>query len=162
MPKVQQMVERWRRPCQKKSVVLHMVWNRTKKKIMIDKNALTHLKKDPVMAELIKKNKLSNWPAADFNNLFPDLIETIIGQQLSGKAANTIISRFKGLFAGKFPTPRELVSTPDEKIRACGTSWAKISYIKNIANAVIDKSLDLDNLPQMTDDEVRRDHVPLL
>jgi DNA-3-methyladenine glycosylase II len=124
-------------------------------------DALAHLKKDPIMAELIKKVKLTNWPAPNFDNLFSDLIETVIGQQLSGKAANTIVGRFKDLFSGKFPSPQELLHMSDEKIRACGTSWAKISYVKNIAKAVVDKSLDLKDLPQMTDDEVRKELIKI-
>lgn len=129
---------------------------------MIDeKTAIDHLKKDPVMAALIESISLSVWPEPNFNDLFSDLVETILGQQLSGKAANTIIGRFKQLFGGKFPSPKKLLSTPDAKIRDCGTSWAKVKYIKNIAQAVIDGSLNLKRLPEMSDDDVRKELIKI-
>lgn len=113
------------------------------------------------MAKLMKSVSLTDWPEPNFKDLFPDLVETILGQQLSGKAANTIISRFKNLFGGRFPGPKKLLSTPDEKIRGCGTSWAKVKYIKNIAQAVIDGSLNLKKLPEMTDAEVRKELIKI-
>lgn len=120
--------------------------------------AVSHLMLDPIMAKLVKKYKLSDWPEPNYNSqyLFEELIETILGQQLSGKAADTITGRFKKLFSGKLPTPKKLLALPDEKIRACGTSWAKIKYVKNIANAIISKELDIEELPGLSDDEVRQ------
>lgn len=113
------------------------------------------------MAKLIADIKLSDWPEPNYNDLFFDLVETILGQQLSGKAANTIIGRFKKLFGGKFPTPKKLLKMPDDKIRNCGTSWAKIKYIKNIATAVIDGSLPLEKLPLLSDDEIRKELIKI-
>ncbi len=110
------------------------------------------------MAQLIKLHKLSDWPVPNFDPdyLFSDFVETILGQQLSNKAADTIIGRYKKLFGGRHPTPKELLTVSDEKIRACGTSWAKIKYLKNIATAILDNTLDLALLPTLPDDQVRQ------
>ena len=46
---------------------------------------------------------------------------------------------------------------PDDKIRAVGTSWAKAKYVKNVAQAVIDKKLDLENFQNLSDDEIKNE-----
>lgn len=109
------------------------------------------------MAGLIKKHPLPEWSKVktDSQFLFSEIVETILGQQLSGKAANTIIGRFKNVYGGKHPTPDQLLKTKDAKIRACGTSWSKITYIKNVAKAVKSKELDLKNISKMSDSEVK-------
>lgn len=123
----------------------------------MDTRALRHLKKDKIMAGLIKKHPLPEWSKVktDSQFLFSEIVETILGQQLSGKAANTIIGRFKNVYGGKHPTPDQLLKTKDAKIRACGTSWSKITYIKNVAKAVKSKELDLKNISKMSDSEVK-------
>ena len=109
------------------------------------------------MAKLIREYPFPAWPRAktDPQFLFSEIVETILGQQLSGKAANTIIGRFKDLYGGRHPTIKELLKTKDDKIRGCGTSWSKVSYIKNVALAVKNGKLNLRKLPTMSDDEVR-------
>ncbi|OGY56249.1 MAG: hypothetical protein A2119_00430 [Candidatus Colwellbacteria bacterium GWA2_46_10] len=123
----------------------------------METKALKHLRRDKVMAGLIKKYPLPSQPTAKVNAqyLFAEIVDTILGQQLSGKAANTIIGRFKSLYGGKYPSPEKLLKTKDEKIRGCGTSWSKVSYIKNVARAVRDGELDLKKMPKMSDEKVR-------
>ncbi len=125
----------------------------------MDTKALRHLKKDKVMAKLIKEYPLSAWPKVktDSQYLFSEIVDTILGQQLSGKAANTIIGRFKDLYGGRYPKPEQLLKTKDEKIRDCGTSWSKVSYIKNVARAVKSGGLNLKKISQMSDTEVREE-----
>jgi DNA-3-methyladenine glycosylase II len=92
---------------------------------------------------------------------FIDLVESIIGQQLSGKAADTIFGRFKKLFPKEQITPDYLLKIPDKKIRDAGISFSKISYIKGIAKAVKDKEIDLDKLEKLSDQEVIDELVKL-
>ena len=123
---------------------------------MIDKKAHAHLAKDPVMKNLLVSTTLRDW--GDPGDLFQEIAENILGQQLSGKAANTIIGRFKLLFIYKkgqtFPTPDQILALADQTIRDCGTSWAKVSYLKNLSQAVIDKTLDLEKLKTLPDEVV--------
>ena len=123
----------------------------------METKALKHLKKDKVMARIIREYPLPAWPKVkiDPQFLFSEIVETILGQQLSGKAANTIIGRFKNIYKGRHPKVEELLKTKDQKIRDCGTAWSKVSYIKNVAKAVKNKELDLKKLPAMSDQEVR-------
>lgn len=109
--------------------------------------------KDPILKKLIKK-----YPAPKFEDrsklLYQELIEAIVSQQLSTKAAATIFGRFKDLFGKKFPTPQQVLKMDKEKLRACGISYPKISYIQAIANAFRDKQINLKNLLEMKDEEI--------
>jgi DNA-3-methyladenine glycosylase II len=108
---------------------------------------------DPIINQLVKK-----YPAPNFEDksdfLFSNLIESIISQQLSTKAADTIFGRFKELFGKKFPTPRQILTMEDEKIRACGLSFAKVSYVKSVANAFVSDLIDIEKIRKQSDEEV--------
>lgn len=114
--------------------------------------AIIHLKKDPVMKKLIEMYDFPTW--IESNDLFVDIIETIINQQLSSKAGMTIFERFKALFPNSTITPEALLKIEDDKIRKAGISYSKISYIKNVANAVVNKSLNLETLHTLSDEEI--------
>jgi DNA-3-methyladenine glycosylase II len=69
---------------------------------------------------------------------FQALVQAVTHQQLNGMAAQTILRRVLALFPGrKFPTPEELLATPDERLRAAGLSRAKTASIKDIAAKTI-------------------------
>lgn len=117
------------------------------------KKALLHLRKDLVLRKIIKGNKVEELSGE--TDLFQDLIESIINQQLSGKAAATIFKRFKLLFKFKiFPSPKDILKVSDEKIRKCGISYPKIKYIKGICKAIVDGSLDIKKISALSDEEV--------
>ena len=91
---------------------------------------------DPILGEVIKRITLEE--RAPQENHFYALVSEIIGQQLSGKAADAIEKRFLALFDSRLPKPKEILALSDETIRTAGLSFSKISYIKNIAKADID------------------------
>ncbi len=118
--------------------------------------ALLHLKKDPIFKKLIQNYDLPAFSQrTKTDDLFAALVRAIVNQQLSGKAADTILQRFKNLYKPKsFPTPLQVIKTSDEKLRACGLSYSKIKYIKGLALAVHEKTLDLQSLVDLSDEEV--------
>lgn len=118
-----------------------------------DNEALEFLIKDPVMAELAKRHGIPTWPN-ESTDLLTDIIDSIISQQLSSKAAATIFKRFQALLPDAVVTPKAVLAIPDEKMRACGISNAKVSYIKGICQSVLDRTLNLEKLREMSDDEV--------
>ncbi|MBP9716539.1 MAG: DNA-3-methyladenine glycosylase 2 family protein [Candidatus Levybacteria bacterium] len=119
---------------------------------MTDK-ALIHFKKvDPILYKVAIKIELSKQIKPD--DYFIDLVESIVSQQLSIKAADTIFGRFEKLFKNEKINPKELLTIPDQKIREAGISFSKIKYIKGIAEAIINKQLDLKKLDSMSDEEV--------
>jgi len=83
------------------------------------------------------------------------LVRSIIGQQLSDKAAATIYKRVLALAGGELSADK-IVSTPDEALRQAGLSKNKVNYIKNLAAAVIEKTIDFDAISKTDDDEVIR------
>lgn len=109
--------------------------------------------KDPILKSLIAK-----YPAPHFQDrsafLYEDLIESIVSQQLSIKAADTIFGRFKALFSDKFPEPEHILSKSDDELRAVGLSYQKASYIKSIATVFINNEIDPKLIKEMPDEEV--------
>ncbi len=82
------------------------------------------------------------------------LLRSIVGQQLSTKAARTIYGRMLELFDGHPPTPRQLLAADPEQIRAAGLSRPKIAYLRDLAQHVEDGTLELDRLDELPDEEV--------
>src|SRR3712207_8421596 len=82
------------------------------------------------------------------------LVRSIVGQQLSTKAARTIYGRLTELFGGRTPTPRELLDADPELIREAGLSRAKVAYLRDLAEHVEDGELDLQSLPELPDEAV--------
>src|SRR5882724_700983 len=70
---------------------------------------------------------------------FESLVQSVAYQQLNGTAAATILGRVKALYPNKrFPTPDDLLGTPDERLRGAGLSRAKTAAIKDIAAKTIE------------------------
>jgi DNA-3-methyladenine glycosylase II len=82
------------------------------------------------------------------------LVRSIVGQQLSTKAARTIYERLTALFDGRTPTPAELLAADPDAIRAAGLSRPKVSYLRSLAEHVESGELELDRLDELPDDEV--------
>jgi DNA-3-methyladenine glycosylase II len=112
---------------------------------------------DPVMARLVDDH--AGVVRADLRRDRPGdaygaLLRSIVGQQLSTKAAATIYGRMTELFGGHAPTPRQLLEADPENIRAAGLSYSKIKYLRDLAAHVEDGSLELERLPELPDEEV--------
>jgi DNA-3-methyladenine glycosylase II len=83
------------------------------------------------------------------------LLRSIVGQQLSTKAAVAIYGRLAGLYGDRTPTPRELLETDPEELRRVGLSHAKVRYLRDLAERVEAREVDLEALPDLPDDDVR-------
>lgn len=88
------------------------------------------------------------------DDAYGSLVRTIVGQQLSTKAARSIYGRLTALFDGRAPSPRELVSTDEELLRASGLSGPKVRYLRDLAHRVLSGELDLGALQDLPDEEV--------
>lgn len=115
--------------------------------------AARHLSEhDPVLAPVIAKYGLCTiTPHTDY---YQDLVESIIGQQLSVKAAGSIRDRFKALFGGRLPSPEEILTKDAETLRGIGFSWAKANYVRDLAQHVIDGKVTFDHLPDLSNEEI--------
>ena len=125
------------------------------KQVNSDRNAaLAHLAaSDPIMARLIdERGPLQLTPTDEY---FFTLVDSIASQQLSSKAAATIVGRIRALLpAGEPPAPQDVLALPDETLRQAGLSWKKVSYVKDLAERVHSGALDLSHIAQMDDEEI--------
>ncbi|MBL7978072.1 MAG: DNA-3-methyladenine glycosylase 2 family protein [Bacteroidetes Order II. Incertae sedis bacterium] len=89
-------------------------------------------------------------------SVFEALTESIIYQQLSGKAAETIYRRFRSLFsAHAHPTPEEILKTPHDALRGVGISHAKVRAIHDLALKTINHEIPtLAQIRNMSDEVV--------
>jgi DNA-3-methyladenine glycosylase II len=90
------------------------------------------------------------------DNAFSVLVYSIIGQQISGYAADAIAGRFRDVFGGRMPAPAELLATDVAALKGVGLSSAKTTYIRSLAEHVVSGALDIDDVDALPDDEVRR------
>ena len=84
---------------------------------------------------------------------FRSLVQTIIGQQLSVKAAGTINHRVEKLLNGNV-TPESLSIVSDEDLRNVGVSYRKVSYIRDLVDRVLKDDLNFEGMPQLDNKEV--------
>src|SRR5262245_34948435 len=78
---------------------------------------------------------------------FETLIGSVISQQLSTKAADTIFKRFKAVYGpARFPKPEQILATPDEVLRATGMSNSKVSFVKDLVAKTQDGTIKFNRL----------------
>ena len=111
------------------------------------------LRRDPVLAALIKKHGACGLASAQRADHFSALVRAITGQQLSTKAASTIYARLAALMPGGV-TPAALSTLTDEQMRVVGMSRQKIAYFRDLCDKALSGVVALDSLESMTDDEV--------
>jgi len=123
--------------------------------------ALIHLRTaDARLAPVIGRHGQPAIPPT--KNALQSLARSIVYQQLSGKAAQTIWDRFLALYPGKrFPRPPAILATPDTALRGAGLSGAKAAALKDLARHVVDKKLVPAHLPAATDEEVAAMLLPV-
>jgi len=115
------------------------------------KKEIDYLKlKDKKLAEVV--DRIGMVKRSLIPDLFSALIHSIIGQQISTKAHQTIWERMQVLLCDV--TSNNILSKTDDELQSIGLSYRKVEYIKNIAQKVQDKALDLDKLQTLSDEEV--------
>ena len=83
------------------------------------------------------------------------LVRSIVGQQLSTRAARAIYGRLLEHFGGHTPSPEEMLASDPEALReAAGLSRAKVAFLRSLAEHVQSGELDLTRLAELPDDEV--------
>ena len=113
---------------------------------------------DPVMAALVERHgelsvegRRRRRPAVDAYGM---LLRSVIGQQLSVKAAATIYDRVLALFGGRTPPPEKLLEVEPQELRDVGLSWRKVEYVRDLAEHVLSGELELDRLDRLSDERV--------
>jgi DNA-3-methyladenine glycosylase II len=108
---------------------------------------------DPVLAGIIQR--VGPLEPQQEPDLWLALVDAIVGQQLSIRAADTILRRLDALAGGaERPTPERLLELPDDSLRAAGLSGAKTRYLRDLASRWLDGTLPHASIPAMDDEEV--------
>ncbi len=116
-------------------------WNKAKKILS---------KKDKVMARLILNYK--DGTLVTRNDVFFSLCKSIIGQQISVAAANSVYLKFKNKCKGKI-NPTVVNKLSSISLRSCGLSRQKIKGIKNLAKRILNKEFNPNLIKNMNDEE---------
>ena len=131
-------------------------------------------RRDPVIGAIIAQHGACGLADGQREHGLQALIESIVWQQLSGKAAATIFGRFLALFppgppsptatsrpdearksgVGRFPTADEILAVSPEVLRQVGLSGQKVVYVRDVCQRVLSATLDLDRLDTLPDSEV--------
>ena len=87
------------------------------------------------------------------NDVYMALLSSIVSQQLSVKAADTIFNRFLDIYTDRYPKPAQLIKTRIQRLRSAGLSQQKSQYLKNVAKfALQDDGLNYEQLKKKTDE----------
>jgi DNA-3-methyladenine glycosylase II len=113
--------------------------------------AQAHLSKDSVLKKLIKKHPPFSWPKT--GDLFTDLVESVVNQQLSLASAASIFKRLKALYKDSI-SPKSTLELTIDQLKSVGLSGSKSSYVQNVATAIISGELDIEKLHNSTNQEV--------
>jgi DNA-3-methyladenine glycosylase II len=121
----------------------------------VARQARAHLKRvDPVMARVIREVGPYKPGDRTGGTHLNALLRAIVFQQLSGKAATTILNRFLDLFPDRKPTAELILAKSDVELRAVGLSRQKISYVRDLSAKVHGGLLPLDHVHTLSDGDL--------
>ena len=117
--------------------------------------AVAHLKRvDPILAGLIARVGPCRLDVRRTGTHYDALVRSIVYQQLSGKAAGTILRRFCELYPGNRPRAELVLATEEALLRGAGLSRQKMGYLRDLSARVADRSLPLAHLGRLDDDAI--------
>lgn len=106
--------------------------------------------RDPILGQAIRR--IGPIEREVIPNLFTALVNSIAGQQISGKALATVWARLCERL-GEI-TPEAILAAGEENLRACGMSGRKAGYMLAAAQAVKDGTIHIHSLVDKSDDEI--------
>lgn len=114
--------------------------------------AIAHLRgNDPILREVIDHSPLPGF--APHTDYYRELTSSIIGQQLSVRAAASINKRFIELF-NSFPSPEQIMTKSIDELRTAGLSAAKARYVQDLAQHIVDGRLSFENFDTLSNDSI--------
>ncbi|MHA3787757.1 DNA-3-methyladenine glycosylase family protein [Flavobacterium hauense] len=115
------------------------------------------IEKDNIFSTIIDKYGLPQFIMRSPG--FESLSKTILEQQVSLDSAKASFNKLKTLIVDF--TPENCIEVSEQEFRECGISRQKTAYLRGLAEAVIDKRIDIEGLAQKHPDEVRRELIQL-
>ena len=113
------------------------------------------MRRDPVLAPIISRHGACGLMTGREGDIFCGLVEAIVSQQLSKRAAATIYGRVRALVPnGGPPTPEAFLPISDDALRGAGLSRPKLGYLRDLSRKMLDGSVNAAGLESMTDEEI--------
>ncbi len=116
-------------------------------------SAINHLKKDKVLRKLIDEIGIIELGIPNTDESFKSLVEIIVGQQLSVKAAKSIISRLQNKFGDSYK-PADFSNISLDELREIGISNQKGVYILNLVEKINDNQINFNTFEELNNDEI--------
>jgi DNA-3-methyladenine glycosylase II len=121
----------------------------------VNRKSVIHLKRaDDVLARVIARVGPCRFRPRTTGTHFDALFRSIVYQQLSGKAAGTILDRVLALYGGRYPRPGRLLETSEASLRGAGLSRQKLVYLRDLAAKVDSGEVPLARVSRLADEEV--------
>lgn len=121
---------------------------------MYDDPALSAcLGRNSALAEAMERIGPCRLRGADGKTPYQALVRAIVSQQLHGRAAEAILGRICALSDGRMPEPPALLAFPEETLRGCGLSGAKLLALRGLAQARLDGVVPTMDEAEAMDDE---------
>ncbi len=116
-------------------------------------SAVRHLsKRDRVLARIIRKAGKVEIPKRW--GYYEAIVQSIVYQQISGSAGDSILKKFKAIYNGRLPTPEKFLATREAVVRKAGISPQKYSYLKDLCTRIEDGRLELGKFESMDNDKI--------
>jgi DNA-3-methyladenine glycosylase II len=129
-------------------LILIKMWNEAEK----------FFAKDKYLGLLVEKYGPCRIKKSRQEAYFDDVAASIVGQQLSGKAADAIYKKVKKRVgkseSNSLLSPAAILAVSDEELRLCGLSWAKVNYLKDLSQKVNGGVVNLKTINESNDEDV--------
>lgn len=112
------------------------------------------IRRDPILRATIQRIGVCGMASRQHTDHLTALVRSIVGQQLSSKAAATIFGRFCDLFPERQISVAGIAALDDTALRGVGLSGQKLAYLRDLCARIADGRLQLDELETLPDDEV--------
>ncbi|HET8689862.1 MAG TPA: DNA-3-methyladenine glycosylase [Candidatus Saccharimonadales bacterium] len=110
---------------------------------------------DPILKPIIERAGPCH--LRPHRNYYWELVDAIISQQLSVKAAASIERRFQELFDSEVPQPEQILKSSVDELRTVGLSRPKAGYILDLAQHIVDGRLKFDRFDELSDEEITKE-----
>lgn len=121
--------------------------------IEIEKGILHISSNDKYLNTIISVSETALGGLLPKKNYYRALLRSIIGQQLSVKAAAAINRKFLNYFKNK-PDPEKILGTDDRVLRNLGLSNAKVKYVKDLSSKILKKEIKLNRLDKKSNEQI--------
>jgi DNA-3-methyladenine glycosylase II len=112
------------------------------------------IRRDPILRATIQRIGVCGMASRQHTDHLTALVRSIVGQQLSSKAAATIFGRFCDLFPDRQISVGGIAALDDTALRSVGLSGQKLAYLRDLCARIADGRLQLDELEALPDDDV--------